>query len=77
MGKGLELIPLLGIGVACGAIMAFLAVYLLGASLLVGFLAYSLGGAFSTMIVAWFRFRCVERGELARGQKAEKLVAAQ
>lgn len=71
-GKDLELIPLLGIGVASGAIAAFAAVYLLGAGLLTGILVYSFGGAICTLVAAWFRFRCVLRGE-----KAEKLVAAQ
>lgn len=78
MGKELELIPLLGIGVAFGAIAAFAVMYLFGAGLLMGLLVYSLGGAFCTLSAAWFRFRCVERGEEAeKSGRVEKFVAAQ
>jgi TRAP-type C4-dicarboxylate transport system permease large subunit len=60
--------------VASGAIAAVAVVYLFGAGLLAGLLAYSFGGAICTLVAAWFRFRCVEREEQA---KAEKFVAAQ
>ncbi|AUH63829.1 hypothetical protein [Paracoccus zhejiangensis] len=69
----------MGIGVAFGAIAAFAVVYLFGAGLFAGLLAYSLGGAACTLVAAWFRFRCVEeRGEAAdKSVVDKKLVAAQ
>ncbi|WP_299841428.1 hypothetical protein [uncultured Paracoccus sp.] len=63
---------------AFGAIAAFAVVYLFGAGLFAGLLAYSLGGAACTLVAAWFRFRCVERGEAAdKSVVDKKLVAAQ
>lgn len=66
-----RLIPLLGIGAACGAAAAVAAVYLLGAGLLTAFLIYSVGGAFFTVLAAWLHVRCIERAE----EKSEMLTA--